>query len=62
MKHMDSTRSNININDGIVINNLFIPSATTTNYGLKQLKVNGCMIWNALPTLIKKYKSLNIFL
>ena len=30
--HGYSTRSNFNVNDGIIINNLFIP----TNYGLKQ--------------------------
>ena len=29
---------------------LFMPSVRTTNYGLKQLKVNGPMFWNALPT------------
>ena len=34
------TRSNIKINDGKLIKNLFIPYARTTNYGLKQLKVN----------------------
>ena len=30
-----------NVNEGVVINNLFVPSIRTTNYGLKQLKVNG---------------------
>ena len=31
--HGYSTRSNFNVNDGIIINNLFVPSARTTNYG-----------------------------
>ena len=30
-------------------NNLFIPSARTSNYGLKLLKVNGPKIWNSIP-------------
>ena len=34
-RHGYSTRSNININAGIKLNNLFIPSARTTNYGRK---------------------------
>ena len=33
-----STRSNFNVNDGIIINNLFVPSVNTSNYGLKQLR------------------------
>ena len=32
-----NARSNININDGKLIKNLFIPYPRTTNYGLKQL-------------------------
>ena len=39
--HEHYTRSNYNVNDGIIINNLFVPTARTTNYGLKQLKVSG---------------------
>ena len=54
-----STRSNINVNDDIKIKNIFIPSVRTTNYGLKQLKVNGPRIWNALPTNIKNITSLH---
>ena len=38
--HEHSTRSNFNVNDGIIINNLFVPSVKTSNYGLKQLKGN----------------------
>ena len=37
--HEHSTRSIFDVNEGLSINNLFIPSARTTNYGLKQLKV-----------------------
>ena len=52
-RHGCITRSNININAAIKINNLFIPSVRTTNYGLKQLKSSGPRIWNVLPTMIK---------
>ena len=37
--HDYRTRSNFNVNDNTAVNNLFIPSARTTNYGLKQIKV-----------------------
>ena len=59
--HEHSTRSNVNVNEGIVINNLFVPSATTSNYGLKQLKVSGPRIWNKLPSDLN-VSSLNVFL
>ena len=36
----------VNVNDGTTIKNLFVPSARTINYGLKQLKANGPRIWN----------------
>ena len=51
--HGHHTRSNFNANDGIIINNIFVPSACTSNYGLKQLKVNGPRIWNELPSYLK---------
>ena len=60
--HGYHTRSNVNITDGTKINNLFIPSARTTNYGLKQLKVNGPRIWNTLPNNIKNSSNLHAFL
>ena len=60
--HGYKTRLNMNINDGSKIINLFVPSARTTNYGLKQLKVNGPRIWNDLPSTIKNSTSLHIFL
>ena len=34
--HGYCTRVNFNVHDGIIINNLFVPSARTSNYGLKQ--------------------------
>ena len=46
--------------DGSIIKNLFIPSARTTNYGLKQLRVNGPRIWNSLPTFIKNVFTNNL--
>ena len=32
--------------NGIINKNLFVPSARTSNYGLKQLRENGPRIWN----------------
>ena len=60
--HEHSTRPNFNVNEGIVINNLFAPSANTSNYGLKQLKISGPRIWNKLPSDLKNVSSLNVFL
>ena len=54
--------TNYNTNNGIFITSLFVPSARTTNYGLKQLRVTGSRIWNALPTYIKNEISFNVFL
>ena len=62
VRHTYRTRSKFNINDGNIIKNLFIPYARTTNYGLKQLKVNGPRIWNSLPSDIKNTTSINVFL
>ena len=56
------TRSNINIMDGKKTNNLFIPTARTSNYGMKLLKFKGPRIWNALPNSIKIITSLHAFL
>ena len=61
IRHCHNTRSNINIDVGIKINNLFIPSARITHYDLRQLKVNGPRIWNVLPTNIKNITSLPVF-
>ena len=60
-RHGYSTRLNINVNDGIKIKYIFIPTVRTTNYGLKQLKVNGPRICNALPTNINNITSLHVF-
>ena len=54
--------SYFNVNDGIIINNLFVPSANTSKYGSKQLKVNGPRIWNKLPSYLKYASSLNIII
>ena len=59
--HDHSTRSNFNAKEGLIINNLFVPSACTTKYGLKQLKVNGPRIWNKLPSYLKNATVLSIF-
>ena len=56
------TRSNSNIDSGSIIKNLVIPYARTTNYGMKQLKVNGPRLWNLLPSNIKNTTSLFVFL
>ena len=60
--HEHHTRSHFNVNDGTIISKLFTPSVRTTNYGLKQLKVNGTRIWNDLPAHLKNVTSLNVFL
>ena len=60
--HGHHTRWNFNVNDGTIIKNIFTQSACTTNYGLKQIKVNGPRIWNDLPTYLKNVTPLNVFL
>ena len=60
--HNYRTRSNFNIEFNSDSKNLFIPSARTTNYGLKQITVSSPKIWNDLPYWIKNNTSLNIFL
>ena len=56
--HEHSTRSNFDVK----YQHLFIPSARTTNYGLKQLKVNGPRIWNKIPSSLKNITLLSVFL
>ena len=51
----------MNIIDGNKVNNLLIPFARTTNYGLKQLRVNGPRIWNTLPNELKNMTYLHAF-
>ena len=62
LMHVHHTRSNYNVSNKAVINNLFVPLACTTNYGLKQIKVSGPRIWNELPSNLKNSSSINIFL
>ena len=52
----------VNTDDGITIKNLFVPSARTSNNRLKQLRVNGARIWNALPSYLKNESSFNVFM
>ena len=61
-RHNYQTRSNFNAETEIYTRNLFVPSARTTNYGLKQLKVNGPRTWNDLPLNLKNETSLFIFM
>ena len=56
--HKYETRLNYNIVSDKPTNNLFIPSARTSNYGLKLLKVNGPKIWNAIPAGVRTIMSL----
>ena len=51
--HEHKARSNYNIKSEVSTNNLFIPIARTTNYGLKMFKVNGPKIWNTIPKDIR---------
>ena len=61
-RHRYKTRSNFNMESGTIIKNLVLPNARTTNYGMKQLKINGPRLWNLLPTNIKNITSLFVFL
>ena len=57
--HNYHTRSNYQIAFNIIVtNNLFIPIARTTNYGLKLTKVIGPKIWNSIPWEIRKINSI----
>ena len=59
--HAHKTRINYK-NDDTTLNTLTIPFARTTNCGLKQLKISGPRIWNALPAHFRIMTSLNVFL
>ena len=66
--HNHNTRSHyINLEKSRYTNNLFIPTARTSHYGLKLIKVQGPKIWNEIPPtrniissniFIKKYKQI----
>ena len=61
--HRHNTRSKyIDIDNSISMNNLFIPTARTTHYGLKLIKVQGPKIWNLISPVIRTSKSINIFI
>ena len=61
--HNYSTRSKfINITDSISTYNLFIPTARTTHYGLKKIKVKGPKVWNDLPPIIRIKKTYASFI
>ena len=61
--HSHNTRSQyIEIGNSITMNNLFIPSARTSHYGLKLIKVQGPKIWNEIPSLIRTINSSNTFI
>ena len=58
--HDHATRSNtVNISDNQVIysNNLFVPYARTTYYGLKSIKVSRAKTWNYLPASLRDINS-----
>ena len=55
------TRFNYSLKESVVNkNNLVVPYARTSNYGFKQIKVNGSRIWNELPSHIKNAPSFGI--
>ena len=61
--HRHNTRSQyIDIDKLITSNNLFIPTARTSHYGLKLIKVQGPKIWNEIPPLIRNINSSKIFI
>jgi len=58
-----NTRSKfVNIENFVPTRTLFVPTARTTNYGLKLIKVLGPKIWNSLPPLLRINESLNSFI
>ena len=59
--HEYRTRLNFNINSRVSTNNLFIPIARTSNYGMKLLKVSGPKIWNSIPLDIRSSTSFTRF-
>ena len=52
--HNHNTRSKFaDIDKLIITRTLFVPTARTTNYGLKQIKVQGAKLWNNLPAILR---------
>ena len=63
--HDHATRTNstdLNNNRELTLtNNIFIPYARTTYYGLKSIKVTGPKIWNSIPFNIRNNESRYVF-
>ena len=58
-----NTRSKfVNIENLVETRTLFVPTARTSNYGLKLLKVLGPRVWNSLPPLLRINESLYTFI
>ena len=61
--HNYNTRSKFaNYQNLIKTRTLFVPTARTTHYGLKLLKVQGSKIWNELPPLLRISDHINNFI
>ena len=61
--HNYNTRSKfVNIQNEVTTQTLFVPTARTTYYGLKLLKVMGSKIWNNLPPSLRNKEPLNSFI
>ena len=54
LMHSHNIRSKyIDIENSVTTRTLFIPTARTSHYGLKLLKVQGPKIWNKLPPILR---------
>ena len=52
--HSHNTRSKFaDFDNFIITRTLFVPTARTTNYGLKRIKVQGAKLWNNLPAILR---------
>ena len=52
--HSHNTRSKyVDIDKSILTRTLFVPTARTSYYGLKLIKVQGPKLWNNLPSLLR---------
>ena len=61
--HSHNTRSKyIDLDKSIRTNNLFIPTARTTHYGLKLIKVQGPKIWNSISPAIRNSLPIHTFI
>ena len=60
--HNYNTRSKFIDSDQLInTKNLFIPTARTSLYGLKKIKVHGAKLWNVLPPNIRINTSFSLF-